>query len=50
MTTRTKDTRDVQKRTEVKDLPKPERKLNQKEMKKVKAGVVGPCDRERGRS
>lgn len=47
MTTKAKDTKNEQKRTQVKDLPKPERKLNPKEMKKVKGGIVGPCDRAR---
>lgn len=51
MTTKTKDTRtrsarDAQKRTQVKDLPKPERKLDQGDMKKVKGSIVGPCSRE----
>jgi len=45
--TTNKVTKSEQKRTQVKDLSKPERKLNQKEMKKVKGGVTGPCDRER---
>ncbi len=49
MTTKAKDTKNEEKRTQVKDLPKPERKLNQREMKKLKGGSVGPCDRERGR-
>ncbi len=49
MTTKTKDTKNEQKRTQVKDLPKSQRRLNQKEMKKLKGGTVGPCDRERGR-
>ena len=44
---RTKSSEDAQKRTRVRDLPKPERKLDPKEIKKVKGGTVGPCYRER---
>ena len=47
MATNTKDPRSDPKRTKVKDLRKPEARLKQEEMKKVKGGAVGPCDRER---
>ncbi len=47
MTTKTKDTKNERKRTQIKDLSKPEQKLNPKEIKRVKGGVIGPCDRER---
>ena len=42
-TTSSKDAR----KTQIRSLPKAEQKLDQKEMKKVKGGIVGPCDRER---
>ena len=35
----TKDAKSTRKRTKVKDLPKPEQELNEKEMKKVKGGI-----------
>ena len=44
---RTRTSKDVRKHTEVKSLPKTERKLDPKEMKKVKGSIVGPCDRQR---
>ena len=39
--------KEVRKRAEIKSLPKAEEKLGQKEMKKVRGSIVGPCDRER---
>jgi hypothetical protein len=43
----TRSSKDVRKHTEVKSLPKAEEKLDQKEMKKIKGSIVGPCDRQR---
>ena len=43
----TKNSKDAQKRTQVKDLPQPEEKLDQKEMKKVRGGMIEPCYRKR---
>ncbi len=37
----------TKKRTQIKDLPAPETSLNSEELKKVKGGVGGPCDRPR---
>ena len=52
MPTKTKDTttkspKDAQKRTQVKDLPQPEERLDHKEMKKVRGGMIEPCYRKR---
>ena len=44
---RTRTSKDARKHTEVKPLPRAEEKLDQKEMKKVKGGIGGPCDRKR---
>ena len=44
---RNSSSKNMKKRTEVKDLPKLEEPLDQKVMKKVKGSVIGPCDRDR---
>jgi len=44
---RTRTSKDARKHTEVRSLPKAEEKLDQKEMKKVRGSIVGPCDRQR---
>ena len=35
------------KRTQVKDLPAPAKKMTKKEKQNVRGGVVAPCDRPR---
>ncbi|MGI9165839.1 MAG: bacteriocin [Pyrinomonadaceae bacterium] len=37
----------TKKRTQIKELPESEKTLTAKELKKVKGGVGGPCDRPR---
>jgi len=37
----------AKKRTQVKDLPTPAKKMTKKEKQNVRGGVIGPCDRPR---